>query len=298
MRNPQIDHIMTFIQVVEHGSFTAAADKLRLSKSIISKHVTALEEALETQLFERSTRKLAITEPGLAYYQEVKIIPEHLAAGQNVLQPFTQHPKGILKVITPANLTASLKKQVIPEYLINYPEVDIQLRSVRPVSKYVGENFDVIILWKLSHMTFPDYNLIAKKLLSLPIQIYATPAYLKQYGTPKKPEDLLKHNCFASVGNHWPFKTHSGSVKFLTVSGRLHTKNDEVIQGAVLAGAGITYSYPFLFQEALLQKQVTPILEQYTHLNIDVAAFYHPSQYLPRKTSAFIETLLSYYENF
>lgn len=292
---PDIEHIMTFIKVVELGSFTSAAYDLGISKSVVSKHVSSLEEALHSRLLKRTTRKLSITDVGKVFYEQVKNIPYEIQHAQQAIQPFNDEPHGLLKVIAPANFITSLKDEVVPDYLLKYPKVNLSLRGVRPVINYVNEEFDVIILWKLAHVNFPDYNMVAVKLFSMPVGVYATPEYLEEHGTPQHPDDLLNHNCFSSTGRRWPFRQEDGSVYYINIDGRLRSKSDEIIHAACSNSVGIAYSYPFLFQDELQNGTVVQILKDYTHIYIEMYAFYHPTSFLPPKISAFNEALKSHY---
>lgn len=293
---PNIEHIYTFIKVVESGSFTAAAEALSLSKSVVSKHVSSLEEVLQAQLLKRTTRRLHVTDMGRTFYEQVKNIPYEIAHAQQSIQPFQDEPRGVLRVISPLNFVTSLKLEVVPNYLTQYPHVEMDFRAVRPAIDYVNDEYDVIILWKLQHESFPDYNLQSMKLFSMPLAVYATPDYLEQHGTPQTPSDLKSHNCFSSIGRHWPFCEKSGEVYSIETRGRLHTNNDEIIQAACLSGTGIAFSYPFLFYKALQKRQVVPVLQDYTNVFIELYAFYHPTSYLPPKIGVFLDQMRAYYQ--
>lgn len=296
IRQPEIDHVLTFIKVVETGSFTSAANARNVSKSVASKHVSALEEALNNQLIKRTTRKLIITDAGKVFYESVKNIPDQITQAQQQLQPFSEEPHGILKVIAPANFGTSMKVDVVPEYLIANPKVTMQLQLVRPVEDHLHEDFDVAIMWRLTHEEFPDYNLIAKKLFTMPVGLYASRDYLKKHGEPKKPEDLLHHNCFSSVGNHWPFANKRNKIYYIDVPGRLQTKSDQIIHAATCKGLGVAYSYPYIFKDELKSKHIVRLLEEYTPFDLEVYVFYHPSAYIPLKITTFIEALQEFYQ--
>lgn len=292
----QLEHVATFIAVVKNKNFTGAANALRLSKPVISKHVSALEEALQCQLFKRTTRKLSLTEVGHAFYKQIKNIPDQLHHAEQMVQHFNEQPQGILKIFSPTNIARSLKEDIIPNFLQTYPDVTLQLHFKRPIENYLNEVFDIIILWKLNHINFPDYNLIAKKLFVMPVGLYATPNYLSKYGEPKNPEDLKNHNCFSSIGERWPFRDKNGMLFYQQVSGKINTHDDEVLKNVVMRDLGICYSYPFLFEEELINKKVVPLLKNNTQLFIEVYACFHPTNYLPLKISAFIEMVKTYYQ--
>lgn len=291
-----IEHILSYIKVVELGSFTKAAQELRLSKSVISKHISALEENLKTQLIKRSTRQLMVTEIGQAFYQQVKTIPEQLNNATNFLHAYHEQPHGLLKVISPINFSASLKLEVVPQFMKQFPEVKLQLRFERPVEDYVNDDFDIIVMWKFDHVNFADYNLVAKPLFKMPVGIYATPAYLQQFGTPQTPEDLQQHHCLSSISNKWPFRDADGNMSLQHISGNLETNSDEMIHGVVMNDLALAYSYPFMYLQALSQGTVVPVLQDYTHMTLDICAFYHPSPYQPMKIRAFLQAMQTYYE--
>lgn len=290
-----IEYIMTYIKVVELGSFTSAAHDMNLSKSVVSKHVSALEEVLNVRLLKRTTRKLTVTDVGQVFYDQVKNIPYQVEHAQMAIQPFNDQPHGLLRVISPDNFISSLKEEVVPGYLLKYQNVDLNLRGVRPVSDFVNDEYDIIILWKLQHLNFPDYNMVAVKLFSMPIGIYATPEYLAEHGTPKTPDDLAQHNCFSSAGKRWPFREKDGTVYYKNIDGQLRSQNDEIIQAACMRGVGIAYSYPFLFEKELKSGRVIQVLQEYTQVFIEMYAFYHPTPYLPPKISTFIDAMKDYY---
>ena len=296
MINTDLQYVATFIKVVEYGSFSHAAEQMGVSKSVVSKHVSALEDVLKTQLLKRTTRKLILTDSGQAYYQQVKSIPEQLSSAQQVLHSYSEKPQGLLKVILPENFSTALKGGVVPQFILKHPEVTLQLRFVRPVVNYVSDDFDIIILWKLSHIDFPDYNLIPVKLKTVSTYLFATPEYLKIHGTPITPYDLVQHNCFASVQQPWPFKEKNGELFDINVKSNLITKSDDIIHGATVAGAGIAYAYPGLFEEEIKQGTIKHVLEEYTNITIDFYAFYHPSPFQPLKIKAFLNTLKENYE--
>lgn len=294
---PQLEHIMTFIKVVELSSFSAAADDLAVSKSVVSAHVSTLEQALQCQLLIRSTRKLSLTDAGLAYYNNLKTLPDLLSTAQNCLLDYNEMPRGILKVIAPMNLSHSLKKEIVPGFLKQYPDVTLQLSLVRSIESHLSSNFDVLIMWKLEHENFPDYPFVAKRLLKLPVGLYASPNYLKKHGTPKTPDDLLQHNCFSAANEQlWPFTLPDGKIIQLSVRGNLKTTDDDVIHGAVCEDVGIAYSYSYFYLDALKQGTVVPVLEEFTHVNIEVYACYMPGAYVPLKISCFIEKMRDYYQ--
>jgi len=292
---PNIEHIVTFIHVVDKGTFTGAAEHLNVSKSVVSKHVSALEYALGSELLKRTTRKLIPTEIGRAFYHQVKTIPDQVQEAEQRVQTFTEKPVGSLKVIAPVNLSASLKDEIVPAFLKEHEGMKLLLQFENRTEHHTEDEFDVIILWKLNVTDFPAYNLIPKKLFTMPIGIYGTPQYFKQHGTPKTPEDLVEHNCISSAGNRWPFKETKGSVEYHHMSGNLETTSDAVIKSLVMHHQALAYSFPFVFEEELKKGKVVSVLDSHTQVCVELYAFYHPSPYLPPKIVSFISSVTKHY---
>jgi DNA-binding transcriptional LysR family regulator len=294
---PQVDHILSFVKVAELGSFSKAAERLNVSKSVVSKHITALESALKTQLLQRSTRSLKLTEAGLHYFQQVKHLPDQLRVAQNSLQALTQKPCGRLKIIAPENLCQSLKQVVVPHFLKRYPDVTLDIQFVRPASDYVSHDFDLIILWKIASQQFPDYALVPKKLFSISACLFATTTYLKKHGTPKTLNDLKNHNCISSAGTQWPFcKQGAHKMHYIQVSGNILTQSEEMVHAITTKDLAIAYAYPVLFKDEIRSGKIKQIMPEETHVNIDVCAFHHPTPYLPLKTRLFLDEMKQYYD--
>lgn len=292
---PDIEHIATFIKVVESGSFTAAAELCNLSKPVISKHITALEVALNTRLLERSTRKLSVTEAGKAFYEEVRRIPELVSAGENAIQPYNQHAKGELKLLIPATFANSMRAELLPTFIKKYSDVTLDIELLPTIPDFVEGDYDIIIMGHLSCTPMPDVNWVAVKLCDVPIGVFATTQYLKKHGTPKTPDDLKNHNCLSSLKDSWPFVSKDGFIFHVPITGTLKTTDDEIVHAATIQHLGIAYSVPYLFIKQLKEKKVVPLLAEYTNIYIEVYALYRPNPYLPMKIKAFLEETKQYY---
>lgn len=291
-----LNHILSFIEVIKQGSFAKAAEALGVSKSVVSKHVTALEEHLKTQLLKRTTRKLTLTDLGTQYYKAIKSIDSQIQSAEASLQAAEVEPTGKLKILSPANFSESLRQEIIPSYLSQYPQVELDIQFVRPVEAYLQQDFDIALMWKLNTSTFPDYNLIAKHLINIPIGLFATPTYLNQHGIPTTPTDLQQHNGLASIGTQWQLAKANGDTTKINIPTNLHTNNDNVIYSTTMKHLGIAYSYTYLFQAALAEGKVQQVMPDFTHLHIELYAFYPPASFTPQKTKTFLSMLSAYYQ--
>ncbi len=296
MSSVKLEHALSFIRVIEAGSFTQAAEEAGVSKGVLSQHVNTLEQQLGVQLLTRTTRRLHLTDLGTKYYELIRDIPRQFAGAQELLLSQRAEPYGTLRLVVPQNFTASLKESVLPNYLKQYSKVKVALTCVPASDSDLMSDYDIRIAWKLANERFPDYNLVAKKILTMNVGMYASANYIRKHGTPKTIEELKHHNCFSSAGNVWPYKSKGSHVKMVEVQGQLQTSDESVVHSAVLNDIGIAYSYPFVFEKELRDGTIKAILPELTQLSLEIYAFYKPTEFLPKKTQAFIDILLAYYK--
>jgi len=180
-----------FVQVVSKGSFTAAAEKLGLSRAQISKSVMQLEAHLGTRLLNRTTRKISLTETGQAYYERCKTILHDIEEIECIAGEQTLTPHGTLTISAPTSFGVLHLQKAIPEYIKRYPRVKIVLSLADRFIDVVAEGFDVgIRIAKLE-----DSSLVARKIAPCKQVFCASPDYLRKNGTPNVPVDLAIHSC-------------------------------------------------------------------------------------------------------
>src|SRR5512147_1658099 len=187
----RLNGMRVFAQVVEAKSFSAAADKLGMSKSLASRHVSALETALSVKLLNRSTRKLSLTEAGALFYEHCARIVQEAELAEQRLTRTQSDPAGLVRVTA---VPAFAVRHVLPaltEFYQKYPKIQVKLFcSNRPVD--LGDDgFDLGIRVSFN----PAPNLVARKLAVNRSVLCASPAYLKRHGLPRRIEDLRKHEC-------------------------------------------------------------------------------------------------------
>jgi DNA-binding transcriptional LysR family regulator len=291
-----IDHLATFLYVNESGSFTKAADNMGLSKAIVSQRISALETHLKTQLFTRTTRRLNITDAGKDLYHNIRDSFTHIEAAIDNLKSHQSEAKGCLKVTMPAGFARALRSSAIPNFMKKNKELELQINIVEDPYQHLNSDSDCIIIGSIKGTSLPDLNMIAKKLATIPVGIFATAEYLREYGTPKKPHDLVNHNCLAAFSGPWPFKEKNENIFYIKTSGRVRANNDEIVKNIVLNDMAISYSYMRLFEKELSNKKVKQILKTFTHLEIELYALYPKSYYLPHKLRAFLDMIDKHYK--
>lgn len=280
-----------FAKVVETKSFSAAAERLGISKSAVSKQVTRLEQSLNARLINRTTRRLSLTEIGTAFYEHCARMLAEAEAAESVVSRLRAAPRGVLKLTTPAAYGHLQIAPAIPELLARYPEMVVQIAmNDRPVD-LAEEGFDVAI--RLTYDLPP--NVVARKLTTVSWMTCAAPAYLERHGAPRTPQDLRGRNClfysFLESSTEWRFRSPQGETK-VRVAGNFTANNSEAIREATLAGLGIALLPSFIVATDLRENRLKVVLGGYEvegAVANDVYALYLPTRYVSPKVRAFVD---------
>ncbi|MGH8750686.1 MAG: LysR family transcriptional regulator [Burkholderiales bacterium] len=284
----------TFARVVEAKSFSTAAQRLRRSKSVVSKHVSRLERALGARLLNRTTRKLSLTEVGAAFYEHCARMLAEAEAAELAVGQLRAAPRGLLKVSAPIGFGRSHIAAAIPDFLHEYHDISVDLILNDRVVDLAEDGLDLAI--RLTAQPAP--NLVARRLASLRWVVCATPRYLKRHGTPQKPEDLARHNCLhyspVPPEEAWRFKTKSGEFT-MQAACNLKINNSEAIHNVVLADLGIGLLPTFVAGGDLQTGKLKPLLTDYAltaNFPSEVYAVYLSNRFLSPKVRAFVDFLV------
>src|SRR5437879_9633541 len=213
-----LDGIAAFVRVVEGGSFSAAARHLKISKSAVSAHVQRLEDRLGIRLLNRTTRRLSMTEAGAAYYRHCARILTEAEAAEQAASALQREPRGTLRISAPDSFGWMHVAPAVPDFLKRYPDLGIDISLSPAHVNLVDEGLDLAI--RIGALE--DSALVVRKLALSRRVLCAAPAYLRERGTPRNPDDLANHNCLCtsllSWGDEWRLAGKRGEVR-LTVSG-------------------------------------------------------------------------------
>ena len=280
-----------FAKVAETKSFSAAAARLGLSKSAVSKQVTRLERSLNARLINRTTRRLSLTEVGTAFYEHCARMLAEAEAAESVVSRLRAAPRGVLKLTTPAAFGHLQIAPGIPGLLARHPELSVQIAMNDRTVDLAEEGFDVAI--RLTDD--PPPNVVARKLTSVGWITCAAPAYLEQHGEPRTPQDLRSRNClfysYLESSIEWRFHSAGGETK-VRVAGNFTANNSEAIREAALAGLGIALLPRFAVAADLREKRLRGVLDGYEvegAVANDVYALYLPTRYVSLKVRAFVD---------
>lgn len=257
-----LNELLVFAGVVRAGSFTRAGKALGLPTSTISRKVAALERRLGAMLIQRTTRKMSLTESGKVYLNHCLRALDEAEAAEHAVVQLNQAPRGLLRVVAPMNL-GRLLGPVIADYLISYPEVELDIVCTDRTVNLVEERFALAI--RLG--TMEDSSLVARSLFGVPSFLVASPYYLARYGRPRKPEELSEHRCMA-FGSGPYFKaielTKIRKLVRVPVKSPLKANDFDALRAAVLGGVGIGLLPSWRCLEDLAAKRLERVLPDWT----------------------------------
>ena len=283
--------VAVFVQVVDSGSFTAAAERLDLSKSVVSKYVTRLEERLGARLLNRTTRRLSLTEAGRVFYSRSRLGLQAIDEAEAEVSRLQGEPRGTLRINTPMSFGILHVAPALPEFLRRYPHVSVDMSLDDRIVDMVEEGYDVSV--RVAEL--PDSSLVARRLAPCRTVIVAAPAYLERHGTPRAPADLRDHNVitfrYQESALHWHFKGPGQKTYSVPVAGTVQMNNSLALREALLGGAGITRTPTFVVGEDLKAGRLVPLLTDYETLQISVYLVYPQRRHLSPKVRAFVDFL-------
>lgn len=292
--NP-FEELQSFNAVVETGSFTAAADRLGLAKSAISRRVTALEERLGVQLLRRTTRKLNLTDTGRDLYERSTRVLSDLEEIESVALQQHGEVSGMLRVALPLSFGVSQMCAPIAQFSQQHPRVrfDLDLNDRR--IDLVQAGVDVAI--RIGNL--PDSSLVARKLFDVRTVICGSPDYFDKHGTPRTPDDLLDHNCLV-YGNladpaKWVCTDASGKRLRVDVPRTLTATSGDFLCAAAIRGMGITMQPTFIVGTAIARGELLPVLTDYQWPVSPAYAVYPATRYLSSRVRKLIDYLADYF---
>ncbi|WP_434603696.1 LysR family transcriptional regulator [Pseudomonas sp. Z4-7] len=286
--NP-FEEMRIFAQVMESGSFTAAADKLGLSKQFVSRKLMELEQRLGVRLLNRSTRRLDVTPLGQRYHEAALRLLSEVEQVEQGISGQTSEPRGTIRLSAPLSFAVAHLGSLLPLFLQRYPDVTVEVDLSDRSVDLLGEGYDLA----LRIGVLEDSTLIARRIASIERVYCASAAYLAQRGTPTRPEDLRTHDCLPyghSRQVQWRF-AGKGKPLALEVVGRMRANNGDLLRDAAIASMGITYLPTFILGEALRDGRLIQVLEGFETEPLTLSAVYPQHRQSSRPVQALVEFL-------
>lgn len=288
----QLSEHQTFVHVVDSGSFSAAARSLGVSKSHVSKQIGRLEERLGARLLQRTTRRVALTEAGRAFYERCARILEDLEEAELAVSRMQSTPTGTLRLTAPFSFGLDYVAPAVGEFLHQHARLNVDLDYTDRYVDIVGEGYDMAVrIGKLR-----DSSLIARKLAPMRLFTVASPDYLKTAGIPGTPEDLRTHSCLQYTlrhgGTNWQFSNAAGAEVSVKVDGRVQCNNGDALLVAACSGLGVAMLPDFIAAPALRKGELKVLLDEWADTSSAIWLVYPHNRHLSAKVRLFVDFLM------
>lgn len=278
--------INEFVAVAETHSFTTASKRLGISTAQVSRQISALENRLSVKLFNRTTRKVSLTEIGEMYYQHCRQLLDGLTAAEVEISQYQSVPSGKLRLTAPITYGEKCIAPLVNDFAVKHPKLNIELSLSNNVVDLIDGDFDLAIrLGKLE-----DSTLMAKRLASRRQYVCASPDYLARCGEPKTPADLAEHNCLRGHYDYWCFQ-ENGRTQNIRISGNLRYNSGYALADAAVKGLGIVQLPDDYVSQALADKTLLPLLSNFQEPDEGIWAVYPQNRHLLPK----VRLLLDYF---
>ncbi|QQV76059.1 LysR family transcriptional regulator [Sphingomonas aliaeris] len=289
MRLPDFEAWAIFAQVVEHRSFSGAADAIGVSKATVSKAITRLEAHLNQSLFHRTSRRLTLTESGKGLAEYAARILGEAQAAEEAARDAATAPTGLVRLTAPMTIGLVQVAPLVAEFLTANPGIEIDLHLTDGKVDIVAEGFDIA----LRIADLPDSSLRARRIGPISMHIVASPAYLAQHGRPTHPAQLGERPCFAytNVTGPWRFHGPDGGEAALRPAGPLRANSGDALLPALRAGLGIGVLPDFIVGPDLESGMLEPILTNWSMVPIALHLLTPPSNLRPARVEALIAFL-------
>ncbi|MET4161684.1 DNA-binding transcriptional LysR family regulator [Marinobacterium sp. MBR-111] len=252
--------IEAFVEVVQQGSFSAAARKLKVSPSHISRLVARLEAELSTPLLYRTTRKFRLSEAGEHYFQHCRELLQGFSAAEEELSSFQAEPSGTLRVTCATTFGERFLAPQLNDFMLQYPKINLDLHLTNRQTDLISEGYDLAVRMG----TLKDSSLLARRLCDRREYLCASAGYLQRHPMPHTLSELGRHNCLMGSNSFWLF-SENGQRKELKASGNWRSNSGPALLDAVSKGLGIAQLPDYYVEPALRRGELISMLEQYRY---------------------------------
>jgi DNA-binding transcriptional LysR family regulator len=284
----RLEAMSVIIAVTETGSISAASRRLKSPVATVSRKVAELESRLKTQLFQRTSRRMTLTDAGRSYIDSCKRIIEQVDDAEREVSGEYRIPRGQMAVTAPWGLGHTHLLPLTVEFLEAYPEISLRLMLTDRVVNTISENIDIAIRVGV----LPDSGMIATRVGSIRTVVCASPSYLNARGRPKQLSDLDKHDCI-TIDDHaipavWKF-VRGSRARIEPIRSRLCVNTSEAAVLAAIGGAGLARVMSYKMDAAKRAGQLAIVLEDFEPEPLPVHIIYAPRKPVPVKLRAFLD---------
>ena len=292
----RFENMSTFIRVVEAGGISAAADRLGVAKSAVSRRLKELEEHLGVELFHRTTRKMNLTETGRAFYHQSVRIMEDVIEAELATSQAHATLQGSLKIALPSSFGLMHMGPAINEFLQAHPQLEFDLDFNDREVDLIQEGFDLAI--RIANL--PDSSLVARRLAPIRLVLCASPGYLEQMGVPESADELVDHRCLVYSlqrdFEYWSLTDSDGREVRIKIRPYIKASTGEFLRDAAVDGQGIALLPSFIAYEEIEREALVPILTDYKLQRMDAYAIYPQTRHLSQRVRAFVDFLVERFQ--
>jgi DNA-binding transcriptional LysR family regulator len=287
-----VSDVSVFVEAVKANSLAGAARRLGIAPMLASRRLAALEDELGVRLLQRTTRALSLTPEGEAFLPHAQVMLEALGDGLGAIRPSDAGASGMLRVTASVPFGRQVVAPYVADFLRANPEAQVDLLLTDAMVDIVGQGIDLAI--RIARLR--DSGLIARRLAPNPLELYASPDYLRERAAPRRIADLATHECLAITGvRHWSFSGTGGRTTRQRIGGRFTASSPEALREACVGGAGIGQLSGWMTVDDIGAGRLVAItLEDGVPEPLDIWAVHPSARLMPAKTRLFIEGLAAH----
>ncbi|MGF1724388.1 LysR family transcriptional regulator [Photobacterium nomapromontoriensis] len=292
----KIDDLALFVKVADQLSFTEAANNLDLPQSTVSRKIKQIEDALQSRLFERTSRQIFLTQQGHQFYKHCKAIVDEFHLAQENLTDFQSAPSGDLHLCMPTFFSEALSKEFFDDFMRSFPKIRIHIKTLSPT--LIEQTSDADLFFYIE----PPRNsgMVARRLFTFSRRFYAAPSYLKKYGTPNHPRYLIHHNCLRFDSrlvdaSYWHY-IENNEVHCVEVDGSFISESIRSTMQLAEKGNGICYTPQFLTNPLVREGKLICLFDGKYSFEQPYYVMYHSRHHMPKKIHVFLDMLTQYVE--
>lgn len=287
----RFEDMRCFMEVVDKGSVTRAAESMSIAPSAVSRRIKDLEARLGAQLLTRTTRSMSLTEAGQGFYDRCQAILAQVDEAESEVSNASCALHGPLRVAAPLSFGVGYLSPILAGFAAANPELELDIDLSDRQVDLVSEGFDLAV--RIG--TLRDSSMIARKLCEVRTLLVASTAFLDGHGRPARPAEMKDWPALAYVGSErhdiWRYRDPEGRAGSVQVRVAMRSNNGEVLRDAAAAGLGVTLQPSFIVSDALREGRLESVLRDYSWSDLAVHVVYPQTRHLSAKSRAFIDFL-------